>query len=37
MLFFDDVSDVEKIKEFWSLENHVWTSNESDCNSSEKK
>ena len=30
MLFFDDLTDVLKIEEFWSAENHVYTENESD-------
>ena len=29
MLFFDDLTDVLKIEEFWSAENHVYTENES--------
>ena len=31
MLFFDDLTDVIKIQEFWSAQHHVYTSNESDC------
>ena len=33
MLFFDDLTDVVKIREFWQAEHYVYTkeSNESDC------